>query len=193
MDVGSKIKKYREQINLTQDDLALKVFVSRQTISNWENNKCYPDIKSLSLLANIFNISIDDLIKEDIVKLKKIVDEESIKKFNLLANIYFIELVVLTISAYPLAKYFDTIGIFIWLIWFLISLITSVIVERLKKKNNIHTYKEITAFLEGKELTHDELEQELGKRFYQKTLIVILTAVIAFIVSIIIIYIFKNL
>ena len=39
MDVGSKIKKYREQINLTQDDLALKVFVSRQTISNWETNK----------------------------------------------------------------------------------------------------------------------------------------------------------
>ena len=63
MNIGSQIKKYREQLKISQEELADKVFVSRQTISNWENNKNYPDIKSLSLLSYIFNVSIDDFIK----------------------------------------------------------------------------------------------------------------------------------
>ena len=66
MNIGSQIKKYREQLKISQEELADKVFVSRQTISNWENNKNYPDIKSLSLLSYIFNVSIDDFIKGDI-------------------------------------------------------------------------------------------------------------------------------
>ena len=43
MDVGTRIKKFRERQNISQDELALKIFVSRQTISNWETNKSYPD------------------------------------------------------------------------------------------------------------------------------------------------------
>lgn len=53
LDIGSRIKKYREKQNISQEDLALKVYVSRQTISNWETNKSYPDIKSLTILCNI--------------------------------------------------------------------------------------------------------------------------------------------
>ncbi len=60
MEIGNKIKKYREHINLSQEELADKVYVSRQTISNWENNKSYPDINSLKLLTSIFNVSLDD-------------------------------------------------------------------------------------------------------------------------------------
>ena len=48
MNIGNQIKKYREQLNISQEELADKIFVTRQTISNWENNKNYPDIKSLS-------------------------------------------------------------------------------------------------------------------------------------------------
>ena len=58
MDIGTRIKKCRENQNVSQDELALKIFVSRQTISNWENNKSYPDIKSLIMLSNIFNVSL---------------------------------------------------------------------------------------------------------------------------------------
>ena len=61
MNVGARIKKYREKQNISQDELALKVFVSRQTISNWETNKSYPDIKSLTMLSNIFHVTLDDL------------------------------------------------------------------------------------------------------------------------------------
>ena len=65
MNIGNQIKKYREQLKISQEELADKIFVTRQTISNWENNKNYPDIKSLSLLSYNLNVSLDDLIKGD--------------------------------------------------------------------------------------------------------------------------------
>lgn len=49
-----------------QEDLAEKVFVTRQTISNWENAKNYPDINSLVLLSQLFGVSLDILVKGDL-------------------------------------------------------------------------------------------------------------------------------
>ena len=63
MELGNKIKYYRGEKELSQEELAERVYVSRQTISNWENNKSYPDINSIVLLSEIFEISIDNLIK----------------------------------------------------------------------------------------------------------------------------------
>ena len=125
MDVGERIKKYREKQNLSQDELALKIFVSRQTISNWETNKSYPDIKSLIMLSNIFNVSLDDFVKGDIEKMRKSVTQEEIKKFNKLGTIFTLELIVLVISAYPLFKLTKYIGVIIWGIVFGITFITA--------------------------------------------------------------------
>ena len=120
MDVGTRIKKFRERQNISQDELALKIFVSRQTISNWETNKSYPDIKSLVMLSNIFNVSLDDFIKGDIVEMRKMVDDDKIKKFNVLSFIFFAELLFLAISAYPLSEIYGFIGIIIWILFFII-------------------------------------------------------------------------
>ncbi|MCI6548589.1 MAG: helix-turn-helix domain-containing protein, partial [Coriobacteriaceae bacterium] len=65
MEVGKNIRQYRSNLSLSQDDLAEKVFVSRQTISNWENDKSYPDVHSLILLCTIFDVSLDQLVKGD--------------------------------------------------------------------------------------------------------------------------------
>ena len=53
MDIGLQIKKFREQQKNSQEELALKIFVSRQTISNWKQKKSCPDVKSLITLSNI--------------------------------------------------------------------------------------------------------------------------------------------
>ena len=66
IELGKQIKKYRLEAKLSQEELADKVYVSRQTISNWENDKNYPDIKSLVLISDIFHISLDNLIKGDL-------------------------------------------------------------------------------------------------------------------------------
>ena len=52
MDIGLQIKKFREQQKISQEELALKIFVSRQTISNWETNKSCPDVKSCLLYTS---------------------------------------------------------------------------------------------------------------------------------------------
>lgn len=193
MDVGERIKKYREKQNLSQDELAWKIFVSRQTISNWETNKSYPDIKSLIMLSNIFNVSLDDFVKGDIEKMRKSVTQEEIKKFNKLGTIFTLELIVLVISAYPLFKLTKYIGVIIWGIVFGITFITAHKIEKMKKNNDIQTYKEIISFIDGKPLTHDEGEQERGKRIYQKIFAAILSGIITLIVCIIVAFIMENL
>ena len=95
MNVGARIKKHREKQNISQDELALKVFVSRQTISNWETNKSYPDIKSLTMLSNIFHVTLDDFIKGDIEEMKRIVSNEKIEKFNIMSYIFLTEMLIL--------------------------------------------------------------------------------------------------
>lgn len=63
MDFGEQIKNIRQQKNLTQEQFAEKLNVSRQAVSNWENNKNLPDIGMLILMSDVFQISLDQLIK----------------------------------------------------------------------------------------------------------------------------------
>ena len=65
MEIGSKLKKARNEKGLTQEQTADALGVSRQTISNWENNKSYPDIISVVKMSEIYSISLDHLLKED--------------------------------------------------------------------------------------------------------------------------------
>lgn len=62
--------------------MAEKVYVTRQTISNWENGKNYPDVKSLLLLSTLFHISLDTLVKGDLEEMREQIKAEDIKKWN---------------------------------------------------------------------------------------------------------------
>ena len=65
MNIGSKIKTARNEAGLTQETAAELLGVSRQTVSNWENEKSYPDIVSVIKMSDIYNVSLDRLLKED--------------------------------------------------------------------------------------------------------------------------------
>ena len=65
MEIGKKLKAARSKANLTQEQVAEKLFVSRQTISNWENERSYPDIVSVIKLSDLYSISLDELLKGD--------------------------------------------------------------------------------------------------------------------------------
>ncbi|EJT5244950.1 helix-turn-helix transcriptional regulator, partial [Listeria monocytogenes] len=70
MEIGKRIREYRKIYNLSQEQLADKIFVSRQTVSNWENDKTYPDIQIIVSLSILFNVSLDELIREDLEEMK---------------------------------------------------------------------------------------------------------------------------
>ncbi len=61
---------------MSQDDLAARVYVSRQTISSWENDKTYPDVQSLILLSEIFGVTVDTLIKGDVETMTETIDTD---------------------------------------------------------------------------------------------------------------------
>lgn len=63
MNFGEQIKSIRQKENLTQEQFAMKLNVSRQAVSNWENNKNLPDIGMLILMSDVFQISLDYLVK----------------------------------------------------------------------------------------------------------------------------------
>lgn len=65
MKLSEKLKKAREQIGYSQQDVADKLNISRQSISRWENGWTYPDIENLIVLSNLYNVSLDELLKED--------------------------------------------------------------------------------------------------------------------------------
>lgn len=70
MDIGQKLKNARTAANLTQESVAEQIGISRQTISSWENNRTYPDIISIIQLSDLYQMSLDALLKED----KKMLD-----------------------------------------------------------------------------------------------------------------------
>jgi len=94
MEIGKNIVKIRKDNNLTQDDLANKYFVTRQTISNWENGKTYPDLETLVKISDDFNISLDILLKEDNKMIKDISKKQKRYKWIIIPIILYAILVI---------------------------------------------------------------------------------------------------
>lgn len=83
MEFSEKIQKLRKQNNLTQDQLANKLFVSRTAVSKWESGKGYPSIDSLKDIAKIFNKTIDELLSsEEIIDIARSENNYNIKRVN---------------------------------------------------------------------------------------------------------------
>lgn len=153
MELGQQLKAHRKELGISQDELAEKIFVSRQSISNWENNKTYPDIHTLLLLAETFGISLDELIKGDVEEMKEEINAQERAGFNRDSLCFAIFGIVTVLSIAPLYAFLDYIGCLIW------ALIVGVAgyfcgrVELYKTMFDIQTYKEILAFQQGADLS----------------------------------------
>lgn len=153
MELGQQLKAHRKELGISQDELAEKIFVSRQSISNWENNKTYPDIHTLLLLAETFGVSLDELIKGDVEEMKEEINAQERAGFNRDSVCFAIFGIVTVLSIAPLFAFLDYIGCLIW------ALIVGVAgyfcgrVELYKTMFDIQTYKEILAFQQGADLS----------------------------------------
>lgn len=185
MELGKQIRKYRKEQSLSQDELAEKVYVSRQTISNWENDKSYPDVNSLIFLSEVFHTSIDNLIKGDVEVMKEQVKNEDRKEFEKISRIFSVLFLAMMITPIPLIHYLKYVGIAIWVLLAVVTLYFSFIVEKKKKQFDIQTYREIIAFMEGEKLDEIAKAREEGKTPYQKILLCVGAAVVTLVVAII--------
>jgi len=102
MSLSKKIISIRKENNLNQESLAEILNVSRQTVSNWENNKCYPDIETLILISDKFNLSLDTLLKDDMKMIreidKKVEKNSQLKKIIIVLSIILFAIIFFLVS-----------------------------------------------------------------------------------------------
>lgn len=74
VDFGKRVKSFRLRNNYSQKEIALKIGVSEQAVSKWENGECLPDVYNLKLLAQALRVSVDSLLDTEIQNPEKIVE-----------------------------------------------------------------------------------------------------------------------
>lgn len=158
MDISNQIKTRREAMGLSQEQLAEKLYVSCQTISNWERDKTYPDVQSLLMLSILFDTSIDTLVKGDVT-----VMEEAVERDRKRMGTRMLWLAVLMLALLAAAFALILSPAFAWMegAWgvgiataaaFLpavAALVVATVLERIKRENDLVTYREILAFMNG--------------------------------------------
>ncbi|CUR62654.1 helix-turn-helix domain-containing protein [Leuconostoc gasicomitatum] len=179
MELGKQIKNYRTTFNYSQEQLAEKTFVSRQTISNWETNKSYPDIQSLLLLSSVFGTSLDELVKGDLQVMKnELQNNKSNRRMTVYSWIMVISFLVTAVSMGPILLADKIILLFIPFLLLVPACYFGIKVESLKKSADIKTYSEILAFSQGKSV--DELRRYRNKvsNFFEQFAIVFLFIIV---------------
>ncbi|MHC5250695.1 helix-turn-helix transcriptional regulator [Enterococcus sp. LJL90] len=128
MDTGTKLKLKRTSHGISQEYLASKIGVSRQTISNWENNRTLPNVDNLLDMAKVYNISIDQLFDSEVSAVELPTNNhETFIKEQLKLSMVLLLLFILTTA------FSHNIGLI--LIWLIVGfLIRQVIVFSLRLK-----------------------------------------------------------
>lgn len=93
MSFCDKLKKLRKDNNMTQEEFAEKIFVTRTAVSKWETGNGYPSLESLKLIADLFQMKIDELLSDDDIENKKLLDKKRSEKM------YFFTVMFLVLSA----------------------------------------------------------------------------------------------
>lgn len=167
MEVSKQIRQHREALGLSQEALAGRVFVTRQTVSNWETGKTYPDVKSLLLLSEVFGVSLDTLIKGDVDRMKEQIRQEDITGLKRARALAY----GLTIAAVATVFWLpERLGAWGWLLWAGLAAgatCFSLRLARVQRRFNLRTYREIVTFTQGRTLNDIEKAREDGKHRYQ--------------------------
>lgn len=152
MDIGNKLQRARTKANLTQEQVAEALGVSRQTISNWENEKTYPDIRSVVTLSDLYNVSLDYLLKdkeeESVTNYLDYLEESTntVKSKNRLSEIILFA-TYLAIWAFALITFWfftdgsDAMGYSLVFLWIVLPVSTFVVSFLIGKNNYCGKWK----------------------------------------------------
>lgn len=120
MKFGEKIKKIRTDNNLSQKEFADKIFISRTAVSKWETGNGYPSIETMKVIANAFNVSIDQLMNNDDIENKKILEDKQAKIFYWFAIFGFAIVVIFALLTKFLSNKLFTIGCVVGIVLYMI-------------------------------------------------------------------------
>ena len=200
MELPEQLRINRKRLGLSQEDVAHAIFVSRQTMSSWENSKSYPDVQSLLLLSQLFGVSIDELVKGDVVSMKEMVSKDAV----IMERLSWASIILLVMgfasmigfcavwedpSPIPHLSCGFLAGMGLFLALFAWAMVLSARIEHIKKNHNLVTYREISAFMEGEDAREEDDALSRKHPFIANTLKLVCGAGIGFFVSFIIVLI----
>ncbi len=109
MEIGPKFKKARLEKKLTQENVADILNVSRSTISSWEVGRSYPDLDNLVSISNLYDVSLDNLLREDSKMVKKLsLDTTQKKRFKIIISLLLIFIVITAGYVFMLLNSYNT-------------------------------------------------------------------------------------
>lgn len=158
MLLGEKIRNLRIERGMSQEELAFKLDTSRQTVSSWENDKTYPSIEFIIELADLFEKSIQTLIEEDVVNMKKVLNndlDKVVKNKNreVIGKLVYLRTICVLAGAlfiFPVHEYLEPFYLFIPVILLVIGVIITIPIEVYRKKYSLRNYQDIVAFFDEK-------------------------------------------
>lgn len=98
MLIGEKIKFIREQKALSQSEMGDSLYVSSQAVSNWERGKSYPDLKNIIRISELYGISLEELMLEDVDYKKVLVEKKIDSQVDMGFNVFFMIILMVFIS-----------------------------------------------------------------------------------------------
>ncbi len=165
MELAIRLKENRNRIGLSQEEMADRIYVSRQTISNWETDRTYPDVQSLLLLSELFETSIDELVKGDVEIMEKAIENDWKTMSRLavagwgLTGVGIAALIVgFMLQSGPSSlsdKLTETevLGLVLFLAFWILGMVVLGVVDYMKRKNDL-----VLAYSKGQEPVRDDSE-----------------------------------
>lgn len=144
MNLPSRLKELRKNSKMTQEEVSEKIHVSRQTLSNWETGKNYPDFQSLLYLCEVYNITLYELVNEDIELIQKKVTK---RKIYTTAGLFLFSIILLFLSITIIINFNVFIALIISSLAIMLITVTSMTMERIKKEHKLNTYLKICQFI----------------------------------------------
>ncbi|WP_054654849.1 helix-turn-helix transcriptional regulator [Lentilactobacillus kisonensis] len=144
MYVTNQLIRLRKQFGFTQTDVAKKIHVSRQTVSHWENGRTYPDIQSLQLLCELYDVSLTDLVSGDLTVMKGNLKRQRIGRLMvvIIGCIILTYLSLLTMRWVPVGIAMMLVATFATL-----GVVFSIILITQTKFLELNTYRQILHYL----------------------------------------------
>ena len=168
MEVGNRIREEREHKGISQEELARQIFVSRQTVSNWETGKTCPDVQSLLLMSNLFGVSVDSLVRGDAETMSKAIENYELERYKIRVSMAVatglillgaVMLALLVARGEDLHSPLFALGVLV----LVASVAVSYIAERIERRYDIDTIREVQAFMEGADPDQISRERRIPK------------------------------
>lgn len=152
MELARRIKEHRARLGMSQADLARALFVTRQTISNWETSRTYPDAQSLLLMSGLFGVSVDSLLKDDSREMREALAAGSRKMNRLGAVMAAFGLACAAWVVVGIALDWDTALIAVpAAALFAPAMCAAFLVDKMRHDNQLFAYQSVLAFLAGED------------------------------------------